>query len=404
MCNKPIHTSNNNFSPLLRAQTGRKEKSALQIAVRTIGIFLLATSIVFAQSAHAGFFGFLKPDTSLADSPSDTSTGTDNSQTLSILDPIISPLETDASVRAQRNDTLPLLGDALVGAVGPMGGASEVDADAPTMDDVSVYVVHTGDTVASIAKIFSVTPDTIRLANDLTKKEEPKTGDVLIILPVSGATYTVKKGDTVASIAKKFSVDPNDIAQFNDIGITDALTVGDSLVIPGGDEALRKADAAKAKQDKAKYGKVNKKERAGLDAVGGRARFYGNRIADYFIRPLAPGVGRLSQGLHDNNAVDLAAPIGSTIRAAAEGTVIVAKFHPGRAWFGGFGNFVVIAHSNGTKTLYAHMSRVDVSTGQHVDQGETLGAVGQTGHATGPHVHFEVWGAYNPGIDGSWKN
>jgi murein DD-endopeptidase MepM/ murein hydrolase activator NlpD len=100
-----------------------------------------------------------------------------------------------------------------------------------------------------------------------------------------------------------------------------------------------------------------------------------------------------TQGIHGHNAVDLASSYGTNIMAAADGTVIVAKIG---GWNGGYGNYVVINHPNGTQTLYAHMSSISVSVGQGVTQGESIGRMGETGDATGVHVHFEIRGAPNP--------
>ncbi len=120
-------------------------------------------------------------------------------------------------------------------------------------------------------------------------------------------------------------------------------------------------------------------------------------LAGYFIDPV-PGY-RLSQGIHDNNAVDLAIGKGTPIHAAAAGRVLLAR----NGYNGGFGNVVIISHPNGTETLYAHQSKIATHTGDTVYQGQVIGYVGSTGHSTGPHLHFEVHGARNPGADGSWK-
>jgi murein DD-endopeptidase MepM/ murein hydrolase activator NlpD len=85
-----------------------------------------------------------------------------------------------------------------------------------------------------------------------------------------------------------------------------------------------------------------------------------------------------------HKGVDYGAPTGTPIRAVGDGTIDFA------GWQNGYGNVVEIRHGNGRSTLYAHMSRIDVKRGQHVDQGPRVGAVGSTGWATGPHLHFEV--------------
>lgn len=79
---------------------------------------------------------------------------------------------------------------------------------------------------------------------------------------------------------------------------------------------------------------------------------------------------------------------GSPFRAAQGGKVIIAKNDGG--WNYGFGNYCVIDHGDGTQTLYAHAQRINVSVGDVVQKGETIGAIGSTGNSTGPHLHFEV--------------
>jgi murein DD-endopeptidase MepM/ murein hydrolase activator NlpD len=117
----------------------------------------------------------------------------------------------------------------------------------------------------------------------------------------------------------------------------------------------------------------------------------GPDLPGYYIRPVYGGT--ISQGLHGYNGVDLAAPRGTTIVAAAGGNVIIAR---GSGWNGGYGNYVVISHPNGTQTLYAHLNSVATYEGAQVEQGQLIGYSGSTGKSTGPHLHFEVRGAKNP--------
>ena len=88
--------------------------------------------------------------------------------------------------------------------------------------------------------------------------------------------------------------------------------------------------------------------------------------------------GRMHEG------IDIACAYGAPVHAAAAGTVIYA------GWMQGYGNLVVLDHGNGISTAYAHASAILVSVGQSVGQGEEVSLVGATGHATGPHLHFEV--------------
>ncbi len=94
--------------------------------------------------------------------------------------------------------------------------------------------------------------------------------------------------------------------------------------------------------------------------------------------------GRMHQG------IDIGVPSGTPIHAAAGGTVIYC------GWEEGYGNFVVIDHGGNLATAYGHQSSIAVTCGEHVDQGQTIGYVGCTGHCTGPHLHFEVRVDGNP--------
>ncbi len=88
--------------------------------------------------------------------------------------------------------------------------------------------------------------------------------------------------------------------------------------------------------------------------------------------------GRLHAG------IDIGAPTGTPIWATKEGTVIFSGVQSG------YGNVVIVSHGGGLTTLYGHQSRIAASNGQRVNQGDTIGYVGNTGRSTGPHLHFET--------------
>ena len=90
------------------------------------------------------------------------------------------------------------------------------------------------------------------------------------------------------------------------------------------------------------------------------------------------------RGSRFHAGIDIAAPTGTGIAAAGPGRVTWA------AWLGGYGNLVVVAHPNGVRTFYAHLSVIEVGLKQRVAAGFEIGRVGSTGDATGPHLHFEV--------------
>ena len=104
-------------------------------------------------------------------------------------------------------------------------------------------------------------------------------------------------------------------------------------------------------------------------------------------RPLAGPLGDLfgPRGNRFHAGIDIPAARGAPVAAAGSGLVVLAAQS-----VSGWGRMVLIAHGNGVRTRYAHLSRIDVRVGQHVATGTTIGRVGATGEATGPHLHFEV--------------
>lgn len=280
-------------------------------------------------------------------------------------------------------------GSALVADQGPSGTALEIYTR-PNTSQISVYIVRPGDTLSEIAKMFDVTTNTIIGANNI-KGGVVHPGEELIILPISGIQYTVMKGDTLASLAKKYNSDTRDIAAYNDLAEGAALIQGQVIIIPKGEIPVETKATTPAKTSTAKVAakpKATAQSNSTTPLLGGG----GPAIGGYYVWPVGGGI--LTQGIHGWNGVDIGAPKGTAIFASAGGTVLVVKSNG--AWNGGYGNYVVIAHDNGTQSLYAHMSQVLVEQGSTVTQGETIGKVGRTGSATGNHLHFEVRGASNP--------
>ncbi len=254
--------------------------------------------------------------------------------------------------------------DGALVATGPVGADAMAEARVET-GEISVYTVRSGDTLSHIAEMYGVTANTILWANDLARATDIQEGQTLVILPVVGVQHTVKKGDTLAQIAKKYDADVAEIRSHNQLAAGDELTVGSTILVPGG--TIKAAPVVSPVKGGAKSGK------------------------NWLAHP-TPGAIK-TQGIHGYNAVDFAAAVGTTIRAAAAGEVIVSK---SSGWNGGYGQYIVIRHSNGAQTLYAHLSANSVSVGATVAQGEVIGAMGNTGRSTGPHLHFEVRGATNP--------
>jgi LysM repeat protein len=364
----------------------------------SLGLFLvphMADADIF--SSLSSIFGAkVSADTVTDQSPSQ------NSQNMSILESNMSPIQIladNSSSGKSSSDSSGLADDSSSGTSdGTINGNSltpdsslnssqDGSDDSFSPDQISVYVVRDGDTLSQIAEMFGVSVNTIRWANDMTSQSVIQPGDVLLILPMNGIEYTVQKGDTMSSIAKKYNADVEDIAKYNNLADNASLSVGDQIIIPNGqmmDEGGSQP-AANLSQNIAKD-KQYYQSHPSLQNLSG---YYEDPVPGYV----------LTQGLHANNGVDLAVPSGTPIHAAAAGRVSFAR----DGWNGGYGNLVIIDHPNGTQTLYAHQSKIATQVGAQVSQGEVIGYVGTTGHSTGPHLHFEVHGARNPGVDGSWK-
>ncbi|HEY5383049.1 MAG TPA: M23 family metallopeptidase [Candidatus Paceibacterota bacterium] len=360
---------------------------------------LLVGSVSFAvlsvpALAQAGTFSFI---TSLFDSTAtltNAASSASNSQTMPLLAAAVN-LDPQAAIGG--GDITVVDGSALLPDQGPSGTAADI-LNQPANSQISVYTVRQGDTLSEIAQMFDVSINTIVWANDI-QKGVITPGQTLIILPISGIQHTVVKSDTLASLAAAYKSDAHDIASYNGLVDGAALNVGDTIIIPDGEVS----SVASSVSNSSSSGAVKKTSTSGGShaaqiksiAKGSTTEPYlggsGPALSGYFVWPLNGGV--ITQGLHGWNAVDIGAPRGTAIYAAAAGTVIVARTG---GWNGGYGNYVVISHPNGTETLYAHMSKVITSAGEQVAQGDTIGLVGMTGLATGNHLHFEVRGAENP--------
>jgi murein DD-endopeptidase MepM/ murein hydrolase activator NlpD len=311
--------------------------------------------------AEARFFDFFAK---ILGRSYETSQGISNSQILPVLS---APFNINPSAGQGGGDITIIQDSALLSVTGPLGSIADV-VERKT-DSISLYVVREGDTLSAVATIFDVSINTIRWANNLNRSTIIRPGQVLVILPVSGINYITKKGDTIQSIAKEFKGDADEILNFNGLSSGVVLTAGTTIIIPNGEgEALSNASSGRV-----------------VRGSGGPS------YRGYYSRPITGG--RQSQGLHGYNGVDLATYCGAPVLASASGDVIISRPF---GWNGGYGVYVVIAHSNGTQTLYAHLSSVIVSQGWRVVQGQVLGYVGSTGLSTGCHVHFEVRGAANP--------
>jgi murein DD-endopeptidase MepM/ murein hydrolase activator NlpD len=243
-------------------------------------------------------------------------------------------------------------------------------------DLLRTYKVKSGDTLTGIADKFDVSMMTLWWANKLDSKDELHLGQVLTIPPMSGLVVTVTANDTLDGIAAKYKVDKADIVKTNELKDPN-LVVGQVLVVPGAKGKAIPTPKPVKRQT------VTKTHSGGGGSTRPPTKYTGGR----FVWPVVGGGNYISQYYHYGHyAIDIAADYGSRVRAGGSGTVIQA------GWKSNGGGYQVwIAHGSGLYTTYNHMSAVTVAVGQHVGRGQQVGRVGQSGNASGPHLHFEVW-------------
>jgi murein DD-endopeptidase MepM/ murein hydrolase activator NlpD len=221
------------------------------------------------------------------------------------------------------------------------------------------YRVQKGDSVSKIAAKFSLSIDAIIASNGLNDNAQRLLeGWTLKIPNMDGIPYTVKQGDSLLKIAKTMGVPLEVILDVNDIQ-SDAIQAGEILFIPGArmpPEDLKRA-----------LGK--------LFAYPVRGR-----LSDAFGWRNDPITGIWKH----HGAIDLAAPTGTRVNAAIDGTIAYTGFN------NTYGKFIIMKHTGGYQTVYAHLSAISVKQGEQVKQGNKIGEVGNTGYSTGPHLHFAV--------------
>lgn len=218
----------------------------------------------------------------------------------------------------------------------------------------TIYEVKSGDTLSAIASRYGVPLAWIMASNNLTSTTIYP-GQKLLI-PKGGVLHTVKPGETVKDIARAYGVSEAAVRQAN--ALVGEPQPGMRLLIP--------------EPKTVPLGSTITTTGFMWPVRGPISSPFGPRIHPIY------GIPSFHTG------IDIAVPEGTPVRAAAAGVVTFS------GWEEGFGLLVVIDHGNGYESYYGHLSKLLVSAGQTVAQGETIALSGNTGLSTGPHLHFEV--------------
>ncbi len=259
--------------------------------------------------------------------------------------------------------------------------------------DVEKYTVVEGDTIFGIAEKYGLKPETILWGNYYVLLDDPhalKAGQVLNILPVDGTYHQWQQGEGLNGISSYYGVKPEDVINYP-ANKLDPATIGDPanpniapgtwLVIPGGRREFISwsAPLGVTRENPASARVLGP---GACDPISGGAVGYGTFIWPANKHYLS-GFDYTPSTNHFG--IDVAGNEGEAVYATDAGVIVYAGWNNY-----GYGNMIMVDHGNNFQSLYGHLSAINVVCGQSVGQGDVIGAIGTTGHSSGPHLHFEI--------------
>lgn len=278
------------------------------------------------------------------------------------------------------------------------GDPSEI---VPVRTKTEMYTVESGDTLSTIARRFGVNVGTILWANNLTIRSTIKPGSSLKIPPVSGVLHTIKKGDTLQKIASTYKASVDKISEFNNLGEAQTLSIGVEIMIPDGTPqeintpiAVRKPSTKNIKPD-VPISRIRNKAIDVYQELTGKQDTREkpediNETAETLLtsKLLWPTRQRIINQYYGwkHTGLDIEGDYVDPVYASEDGVVEISGWNSA-----GYGLQIVINHGNGTKTRYAHNSKMYVKAGDQVKRGQVIAMVGTTGRSTGTHLHYEVY-------------
>lgn len=274
--------------------------------------------------------------------------------------------------------------------------AADMHTNVPSRprQDIITYTVQGGDTISGIADRFGLDPKTVYAANFDLLQDDPhnlQPGQVLKILPIDGVYWEYLGGIPFGQWAAYFKVKPEDILNYP-LNHLDAVSLGDPqnasiqagtfLIIPGGAYQYHTPGGLAPGYTRTNPPSAQVAGPGACPPIAGGAVGTGTFVFPT-DRHYLSGFDYSTKTNH--LGIDLAANLGDNIYAADGGVIVYAGWNTY-----GYGNMIMIDHGTGFQTLYAHLSQIFVQCGENVTQGQVIGAAGMTGHASGPHLHFEV--------------
>ncbi|HEY5337424.1 MAG TPA: M23 family metallopeptidase [Rhizomicrobium sp.] len=266
----------------------------------------------------------------------------------------------------------------------PTNGWAEANSWTHRGGDATYYtvVVHSGDTMSKIAARYDATSEDLARANSISAHATLHPGDVLHVPATRGAREAVLRDAT------------NDRAAYAPATDRDRrIASEDPAIAP---RAISEHDrvTVRPEPDITPHGqRITPTPRPHVAATAPQVVQSGERLSSYFGDGTfaSPVSGRIIENFGDigngqrNDGINIAAPVGTPIRAAADGVVSYAGNE-----LKSYGNLILIKHDGGYVTAYAHANSIGVARDQHVAKGDVIGTVGQTGDVDRPQLHFEV--------------
>jgi murein DD-endopeptidase MepM/ murein hydrolase activator NlpD len=229
----------------------------------------------------------------------------------------------------------------------------------PHLLTFTAYKVKQGDMIGNIAVETGLSQSTIISVNGIKNTRTLQIGQTLRIPNQDGIYYAVQKNDTLLSIAERYKIDPEDIKIANEL-FSDVLYLNSNLFLPG-----------------ARLGSVE------LQEINGDLFLW--PVPGYITSPYGYRANPFGGERQFHSGLDIGAVTGTPVKAAMAGRISTVGYN------NNLGNYVVVSHHSGYRTLYGHMSYVHVKDGAYVSAGQRIGDVGSTGLSTGPHLHFTVY-------------
>ncbi|MCQ2965227.1 MAG: M23 family metallopeptidase [Alphaproteobacteria bacterium] len=245
-------------------------------------------------------------------------------------------------------------------------------------------IIQKGDTVYSLSRKYNVSNRDIIIENNLTPPFILKEGMCLRIPAKSLAVHIVKRGDTIYSISRVYSVDMSTLIKVNDIKEPYILSINSKLKIPAAIVEQKTIKTNKEKRVKIVSKQKIMKSRVTIAQLKNPPKRGGKNFDWPVNGEILTKFGPAGSGLH-NDGINIKVKEGTSVKVAENGIIAYAGNE-----LKGFGNLILVKHSDGWMTAYAHVQTFLAKRGDIVQKGQIIAKAGKTGNAKEAQLHFEI--------------